>query len=98
MLAVAIPVAAYVGLVFLLYSALTRRLDPFHLVLIGVSAAVLAVSVVMAYAGVDTVWCLAVLALVPWVTVVGYETVGYRHNDAVLAEATRTVSSDGSAA
>ena len=32
------------------------------------------------------VWCLAVLALVPWVTVVGYETVGHRHNAAVLAQ------------
>ena len=27
------------------------------------------------------VWCLAVLALAPWVTVVGYETVGYRHGE-----------------
>lgn len=97
-LAVAIPVAAYIGLVFLLYSALTRSLDPFHFVLIGGSAALLAVAVVMAFAGVDTVWCIAVLALVPWVTVVGYETVGYRHDDAVLAAATRRVPSDGSAA
>jgi hypothetical protein len=30
------------------------------------------------------VWCLAVLALAPWVTVVGYETVGYRHGERVL--------------
>jgi hypothetical protein len=28
------------------------------------------------------VWCLAVLALAPWVTVVGYETVGYRQRGA----------------
>ena len=27
----------------------------------------------------------AVLALAPWVTVVGYETVGHRHNAEVLA-------------
>ena len=39
----------------------------------------------LAWAGVDMVWCLAVLALVPWVTVVGYETVGHRHNAEVLA-------------
>jgi hypothetical protein len=31
-------------------------------------------------------WCLLVLALVPWVTVVGYEAVGHRHNERVLAE------------
>jgi len=66
---------------------LTRRLDPFHLVLITVSAVLLVLSVGLARAGVDMVWCLAVLALVPWVTVVGYETVGNRHDAAVLAAA-----------
>ena len=30
-------------------------------------------------------WCLLVLALTPWVTVVGYETVGHRHNEEVVA-------------
>ena len=40
--------------------------------------------VVLAAAGVDMVWCLAVLALSPWVTVIGYETVGHGHNAEVL--------------
>jgi hypothetical protein len=31
------------------------------------------------------VWCLAVLSLAPWVTVVGYETVGYRHGEESVA-------------
>ena len=30
-------------------------------------------------------WCLLVLALTPWVTVVGYELRGHRHNEEVLA-------------
>ena len=29
--------------------------------------------------------CIAVVALTPWVTVLGYETVGHRHNEQVLA-------------
>ncbi len=36
------------------------------------------------------VWCLAVLALAPWVTVVGYETVGYRHGERVAGPALTT--------
>jgi hypothetical protein len=39
----------------------------------------------MAAADVALEWCLLVLALVPWVTVIGYETVGHRHNEEVLA-------------
>ncbi len=83
-LTVAVPVAVYVACLYLLYTALTRSLDPFHFVLIGFSAGLLALSVGLARAGLDMVWCLAVLALVPWVTVVGYETVGHRHNAEVL--------------
>ena len=44
-----------------------------------------AASIAMAAAGAPMVWCLAVLALAPWVSVVGYETVGYRHGERVLA-------------
>jgi hypothetical protein len=46
-----------------------------------------AASVVLAVVGVALVWCLLILALTPWVTVVGYETVGHRHGDRVLGEA-----------
>ena len=84
-LAVAVPVAAYVLGIYLLYAALTRSLDPFHLVLVAVSAVVVVASVLMARAGAPMEWCLAVLALTPWVTVLGYETVGHRHNEEVLA-------------
>jgi hypothetical protein len=42
--------------------------------------------VAMAAAGVSIEWCLLVLSLVPWITVVGYELVGHRHNAQVLAE------------
>ena len=44
-----------------------------------------ALSVVLAVAGVSLAVCLLVLALGPWVTVVGYELRGHRHNEEVLA-------------
>ena len=85
LLTVAIPLAVYAACLYALYSVLTRSLDPFHVVLIVLTVVLLVLPVVLAEAGVDMVWCLAVLALVPWVTVVGYETVGHQHNAEVLA-------------
>jgi low temperature requirement protein LtrA len=84
-LAVAVPIAVYLAALYLLYAVLSRSLDPFHLLLIVGSAVLLVLAVVLAAAGVGLVGCLVVLALVPWVTVVGYETVGHRHNEAVVA-------------
>ncbi|HWJ68375.1 MAG TPA: low temperature requirement protein A [Nocardioides sp.] len=85
-LTVAIPVALFLAIFYAGYAMLTRSLDTFHLVLIAVTAVVLVVPVLMAQADVDLTWCLLVLSLAPWVSVVGYETVGYRHNEQVLAD------------
>ncbi len=85
LLTTAIPLAIYVFGIFVLYAYLTGSIDPFHYALIGLSALVLATSVVMAGIGVAPEWCLLVLSLVPWITVVGYETIGHRHNAQVLA-------------
>jgi hypothetical protein len=41
--------------------------------------------VALSAAGVSVTVTLLVLALAPWVTVVGYEAVGHRHNAEVLA-------------
>ena len=54
--------------------------------LVALSAALLGAAVAMAGADVAIEWCLLVLALVPWVTVFGYELVGHRHNAQVLAD------------
>ena len=83
---VAIPTAIFVAEVYWLYSTLTRSLDPFHVALIAGSAAVLVASVALAAGGATMAWCLLVLSLTPWVTVVGYELRGYRHNAEVLAQ------------
>lgn len=84
-LTVAVPLALYVAGVFLLFAQITRALHPFHLLLMLGSAVVLAAGVGLAAAGVPMVWCLLVLGLTPWVTVVGYEAVGHKHNERVIA-------------
>ena len=84
-LTVAVPLGVYVLILFALYAQLSHTMDPFHLWLVAGSVAVLAASVGLAAAGVSMPWCLLVLAFTPWVTVLGYELVGHRHNDEVLA-------------
>ena len=76
LLTVAIPVAVYVGAFYLLFAALSRAHDRFHVALVGVSAAVVLTSVALAAVGAPLVWCLLVLAFTPWVTVVGHAWAG----------------------
>jgi low temperature requirement protein LtrA len=85
-LTVAVPLGVYVLGLYGLYDQLTRTMDPFHFLLVAVSVAVLALGVALASAAVPMVWCLLVLAVAPWVTVVGYEVRGHRHNAEVLAQ------------
>ena len=77
-LCVVVPVAVYVFGIFVLYAYLTRSYDRFHLWLIAATALLLIAPLPMAS-------CLVVLGLSPWVTVVGYELRGHRHNADVLA-------------
>ena len=84
-LTVVVPLAFYVVALYVFYAVVSRSADPFHLLLIALSVGTLAAPVVMAANGTDLVWCLLVLSLTPWVTVVGYETRGHRHNREVLA-------------
>jgi low temperature requirement protein LtrA len=83
-LTVAIPLALYLLSIFGVYGQLARTFDPFHLLLLAGSAVLVVASVVLAAAGVPLEWSLAVLALTPWVTVLGYETIGHRHRAQVL--------------
>jgi low temperature requirement protein LtrA len=84
-LAVALPVAAYTISVYVLYGWLVRVLDTFHLLLLVMTAAVLAVAVWLAAAGISMANCLLVVTLAPMVTVVGYETLGHRHASEAIA-------------
>jgi low temperature requirement protein LtrA len=78
-LAVALPVAVYIVSIYVLYAWLVRTVDAFHLLLIALTAVVLAAAVWMADAGISMANCLLVVTLAPMVTVVGYELLGHRH-------------------
>ena len=78
-LSVAIPFAVYAIAFYALYSILMRSRDPLHLALMAGMAAIVALSIVLATAGVSIAACLVVLAFAPVVTIVGYETLGHRH-------------------
>jgi low temperature requirement protein LtrA len=78
-LSVAVPVATFALVLYALYSWLMRTGDPFHLILLAGTTAILVLAVALASAGVGVAGCLLVVMLAPVVTVVGYETVGHRH-------------------
>jgi low temperature requirement protein LtrA len=82
--AVVIPVFVLLLAFFALYSILIGAFDPFHVLLFGAALAILVVSVIVAGAGAPlTVW-LSLVVLAPVVVIVGYETVGHRHQQARL--------------
>jgi low temperature requirement protein LtrA len=78
-LSVAIPVLVFGVVYFALYSVLFRAVDTFHLRLAAGMVAFLVIGVTLAAAGAPLGWCLVVVMASPFVVVVGYETVGYRH-------------------
>ena len=78
-LAVALPVGAYIVSVYVLYAWLVRTVDAFHMLLLALTGVVLAAAVWLADAGISMANCLLVVTLAPMVTVVGYETLGHRH-------------------
>lgn len=83
-LSLAIPVGLYLLMVYLLHTLLMSATDRFHLLLISLTLAVLLAAVLLAAAGVAIAVCLLVVMLAPFVTVLGYETVGYRHQRQML--------------
>ena len=78
-LTVAVPVSGFLGLIYALYYYLVRRFDHFHVTLLGATAAVVVGALVAALSGVSMAACLVILMFAPAVTVVDYETRGYRH-------------------
>lgn len=83
---VAVPVLAFEVILFALYSVLVGRFDPFHLLLFTGAGILLILAVVAVIAGASIGVALLLVAASPAVIVVGYETVGHRHQAAVLAE------------
>ncbi|MDT5336813.1 MAG: hypothetical protein QOD90_2318 [Mycobacterium sp.] len=89
---VVIPVGIYVVLVFWLYALMVRARDLFHVLLLALTAGVLAAGVLLAMAGVPMAVCLLVVTLAPMVSVVGFEVLGHRHADAAIAATVDDVS------
>ncbi|NQX11690.1 low temperature requirement protein A [Microbacteriaceae bacterium VKM Ac-2855] len=84
-LALAVPVAVFMVALFGLYTWLMQTFDSFHILLFLGTIAVLAAAVVAAVAGAPIEVSLVLVTLSPYVVVVGYETVGHRHEAASLA-------------
>jgi low temperature requirement protein LtrA len=85
-LSLALPAGLYLFMVYLLHTLLLSAADRFHLLLIALTLVVLAAAVLLAAAGLSVAVCLLVVMLAPFVTVIGYETIGYRHQHQMLQE------------
>ncbi len=84
--AIAVPVIVLLVAFFVLYSILIGAFDPFHLLLFGGATVILILSILAAGWGAPlTVW-LSLVVLAPVVVIVGYETVGHRHQAERLAQ------------
>lgn len=84
-LTVAVPVLVFIVALFVIYSYIVRSVDGFHFLLLAGSIAVLAFSVLLSGWGVGFGPSLLVAMLGPVVVIVGFETIGHRHEAAVLA-------------
>ena len=85
---VAAPVLLFSVVLFLLYTYLVHEGDPFHLALFAGTVVMLVAAVWIAAAGGSLGLSLLLVTLSPAVVVIGYETVGYRHQAAALARQT----------
>lgn len=83
-LSVAIPVAVFMVALFALHFWLVRSFDPFHSLLLAGTALFLAAGVIAGIADAPIGLCLLLVMLSPYVTVVGYETIGHRHETTLL--------------
>lgn len=83
-LTVAIPEFVFLVALFSTYAVLVRDLDAFHFLLLAAAIAALVVAVLLAGAGVGFDISLLVACLAPAVVIVGFETLGQRHQAAVL--------------
>jgi low temperature requirement protein LtrA len=86
-LTLVIPVAVFTTALFAFYSLLLRQFDPFHLLLFVGAVLALAASVLAVAAGASVGAGIAIAACSPLVVIVGYETVGHRHQAAALDRA-----------
>ncbi|HEY9365384.1 MAG TPA: low temperature requirement protein A [Agromyces sp.] len=87
LLTVVVPVGVFMVALFTIYSLLLRQFDPFHIWLFVGSLLVLVAAVAAVAAGATFGAGILITAAAPFVVVVGYETVGHRHQAAALRRA-----------
>jgi len=87
--AVAVPVLIFSVTLFWLYTYLVQEFDPFHIALFAATVLLLALAIVLAASGASIGLCLILVTLAPAVIVVGFETIGHRHEAAALERALR---------
>lgn len=85
--AIAVPVLVFSVVNFALYAYLVRQWDSLHAVLFAGTVLMLVLAVALAAAGASLGVCLVIVTLSPAVVVVGFETVGHRHQAASLERA-----------
>lgn len=87
MLTVAVPVGIFLIALFTIYSLLLREFDRFHILLFLLSIAALVAAVLAVVAGASMGTGIVLTACAPVVVIVGYETLGHRHQAAALHRA-----------
>jgi low temperature requirement protein LtrA len=83
-LTIAVPVLVLTIADITLYSLLLRRLDFFHLPLVFAAMLALVGSIVASAAGASMTVSLSLIVLAPLIVIVGFETIGHRHQAAAL--------------
>lgn len=81
---IAIPVALFTVTLFTIYSFLIGEVDRLHIVLAVVVLVILACAIASAASGVPLGGCLLIITVAPAIIVVGFETIGHRHEAEVL--------------
>ncbi|HEU0183595.1 MAG TPA: low temperature requirement protein A [Agromyces mariniharenae] len=87
LLTIVVPVGLFMVALFTIYSLLLKQFDPFHIWLFVGSIVMLVLAVVAVAAGASFGVGILITAASPFVVVVGYETVGHRHQEAALRRA-----------
>lgn len=87
--AVAVPVLVFSIAMFALYTYLMQAGDPFHVALFAGTVLLLVLAVVLAASGASIGPCLIAVTLSPAIVVVGFETIGHRHEAVMLERALR---------
>lgn len=87
LLTVVIPVGVFMVALFTIYALLLRQFDPFHIWLFAGSILALVLAVAAVAAGASFGVGILLTALSPLVVIVGYETIGHRHQAAALERA-----------